>query len=1837
MYLSVITKYEYIIPILCKHVRNRDFFIIIIKGLILMDAKAIKREYFNEYMFYQAVRDANMQRINAGKSRLTTSQGRALHKQFVDSLQKQGMSMARVGFTRFATTANEVFFDVCGGDLFDMTGGNTSSAYREYFDAANKFSNMCGFGGNSSAMEPMLPLSPFDERYADRYVFRRNGGELLYSPIGGKLDDNNRMRPGIMDSNGNLTGANESYSLLYRQKGKSFVSVGQALSENDKSGMSVLMPYLRESEIESLSDWLAKPGREDANQFMSSKAVHRAAAVLRCLQEEGISYEVDKDAKEGQLVARLTGTKINVRLTDTRDNEHFIGRVYDNGYSIRYATNKTAANGQGKVAYSNPSAEDTLKLIQFALGRSVSRTDSNQPVGLLNTYKRGQYTMSNAFFSKGKSTQFTAVVGPYPKDNYSNVRIHVDNKRSASSLRFSTDEAAEGYLRNAIESARQNFMQAIDVDYLVNEAKEHAGEDGYFPEFNGDSGIAAIQQAYWEVLTGSQDILKPGKGVEEYQEAIGSVDGVADSDITAVMEGNANARQRAEYMYSGTPEEKVRQHLMDNTDYLIGYYDKDENGKRFDPVIVASHMSSETGQFRNNDDIVSAIRTLNISPDELKGSDFYNAVLKDKLIKFNADTAKPMMQSASPFIRDMFTEIKRTINETGCAVRDRDILIDDNGIVHWTAQRSIRERHVQGKEAVVPVTGEIGQIFAPDGMGLVETKFGGSDNYVFAPGYEAYVLPQKTGENKSVEERTRLRGYEQLMRQQIAYQVRSDILEYVPECGSTTSLNNVYRRTYDTRYSLDYMETARLEGMSDDLFKAIVETNARRVRYATEYRDESTINADFRAKNLGEQDSIINDNFADCFSRTGRNMSIMTEEGDGYFDPIATGTSTNQGVTRFLVDGSTVNADGSITPSDDKSARTPLMENDVCKFMKYTPFDRQQMTFSNLTKAACVAHDVHTAHMTFGGWTFDDGYVVSKNFADTYKVKGIDGKLRSLVAGDKISDMNGNKGVISLVVDPDMPIEDAKAQGIEKPVAWFKANKGHLDIVGAPFTAPSRFNGGTAREMMQNPQNLVSPDGKVLEGCVGQANYIVTHMTVDEKTHIYGEDELSKGKGRRASAQWAWALDSQDATAVLREAYGSNSKTTANLREMLITCGLDMDALGNTRVGYKPHPNEKRKYWRMPNLEYRDGKNGPILDVRTMKQKFSDIISQSGGFLEIPFELKYPTGNSFMKFSNESDTYAMPIMSSHLRSGQMFADGTSHVHDYTVNYLRIYEYSLRYRDAQANGDTAKMNAYKAQAQAEYTTLTNDLSQRQFEGKHNIFRDGLMGNRMSHSCTAVWTADPRLEIDQIAMSSQMAASLGVKENDYVMTWRDPVLRDAGVRYNRVAIDDRLTGVAINPVMDKSYDGDFDGDSIGIWAPQTQAAKKDAFDKLSVNANLLDYGVKKEDGTFDLMIQDSLDMKSVEYNNPELNERIADLTKRANDSANIADKKSRQNAQALIVNDISKLAHDALGEAYGTDVISYKDMESHLKSVEHMVINGAKGSYGKLSSYARYLGVEFDIKTDKEGKEYIDYNTVKDYGKTLATRQDNENVEYATAVKAFGTGVAGKYSQRLIAQLRNECPKAALELTYPVTQSVLQAKHDPVDARHKYELLMGPARAIWRGQKIDRTVDENGEISWKTVTENGQPVQLSKDEWTKTIADFYQSKDGLNVKINTDYIHQIANVLSTKHGLMKNIEGDGYNASFMDSMAYDGNFDRLYEGAKQGKNIFEGKYNKCFMPRSISDNELVTEYGGDIKPVMKTDTKSDVRTKFKTDSVKTVRNIPFEYVSVSEENDGQDFGE
>lgn len=1755
--------------------------------------------FFNEFAFHQVVAGINARRTMAGSPLLRVSQSRDLRAAFGRALSGQGSSMDTAGSRRFISVANEVFAEANGGPVF--TG--TDAEAREAYD-----SMVSDFMGHISSEAPVVPMSPFDPRFSANATFRKNGSTLLFA----NGEDVVRYGPAF-DERFNLGRLNDNGRM---------VSAGPCVSPDDRSGMSALMPFIAQKDYRKVADWVNKVGEDDPSRYVSAAGLERSQAILRDLQETGTPYSVECDQRVGQLKVKLTGTKISVRLLDP--DESYIGRVYDDGLQVYYTTTQRQPGSKTRktVPYENPRTEDVLRLLHFVQGKSVTKLDSEESLGTARTYSpfRNGAQLQESYHS---GLNFTAVAGSVPGNPNERVSLHVKSNRSPATVMFADEDAANSYLKNAVESAAVNFRAAIDVDMLVREAREHGNEDGYKPAFSGDGGIAAIQQSYWEVLTGhSKELLKPGFDVDEYDMRMDAL-GARDLHGTAL-----ESRLMSDMVYSGMPEEKVRQHLDDNTARLVGSFEPDAEGKRFDPVTVASYMQSEFGRYRNNDNIIAALRTANIDADELKGNDFYNKAVRDKLIKFDPATARPMRDINNKFVASMYDEIQRTIRESGCILEDGDVLMDDNGIVHYTATKvTKREPKFEG-DGMTRFEGEIGQIFVPDEKGLVETKFAGSDNYLFSPGYEAYIVPQREGENKSMEQRTRLRGYEQIMRESIRYRLRSDVLSNKGDAGSPVSINNAYRRLYDTRYPLNLMQMARQDGMSDDLLDDILATNARRVRYGNEMKDGSTVAAEYMNRDSSNNNDPTNDNYMDPFTLSGhRNMSIMSEQGDGYFDASATGTSTNQGITRYLVEGAEVTPDGEIIPGDPDD-KTPLMKNKVCKYMDYVPFDRRQMTFNNLMKASCVAEGIHTAQMTFGGWTFDDGYVVSKDFAETYKIRGSGGEMRSLMKGDKISDMNGNKGVISLVVDPDMDLEEAERQGIREPVAWFKANKGHLDVVGAPFPAPSRFNGGSARELMENPSDLTGPDGKVYEGCVGRANYIITHMPVDEKTHVYGEDELAQGKGRKASAQLAWAFASHGAVEVLNECYGSNNGSLSNLREMLITMGLDMDETGTFRDRYEPHEGEKRNVFPMQDLIYREsaarGHEGEqVLDVTEMRRQFSNVIAQTGGVLEMPFALECPTGNQTPRLNAEKtdvtydgaqagDTYGLPVLSSHLRSGQEFIDGTSHVHDYTNSYLRIYEAACRYRDAQSKNDREAMSGYQRDAQAEYNKITFDMVNRRFEGKHNVFRDTIMANRLPHSATAVWTADPRLDVDEVAIGPGLKDALGVeKDGDYIAIWRDPVLRDAGVRYMRAKVDDTLVGAAINPAMDKGFDGDFDGDSVGLAALQSKAAKAEALEKLTVGANLLDYGVKNSDGTYDLMLQNSLDLKSAAYARPEVKQGRADLTAKVNKlesmirDGRMTDKEEIATQRGRAVRALSDHIKDAFAHEYGTDMICFKDMKSHMHSVEHMVVDGAKGSYSKLEDYAKYLGVSYErVPASVDEKEPINLDSIVDLGRPTATRDDDLGVEYATAVKSFGTGVAGMFSQRAITVLRNVCPKAALELTYPATQSVLQSKHDPVDAKRRYDQLMQSVRHLWRGEKLEKDVRPDGSSIWSPVKdENGVPVQASPSDFKAQFMDIYSSKSGMGIDINPDYVGDIARILTNpKTGMMMNIETEGRErfAAPMDRLAYGGKMQDVFDMAKNKENLFSGEFNEHFMPSIVRKNRNKAMNGGEMQAIQKDDT-------------------------------------
>jgi len=432
---------------------------------------------------------------------------------------------------------------------------------------------------------------------------------------------------------------------------------------------------------------------------------------------------------------------------------------------------------------------------------------------------------------------------------------------------------------------------------------------------------------------------------------------------------------------------------------------------------------------------------------------------------------------------------------------------------------------------------------------------------------------------------------------------------------------------------------------------------------------------------------------------------------------------------------------------------------------------------------------------------------------------------------------------------------------------------------------------------------------------------------------------------------------------------------------------------------------------------------------------------------------------------------------------------------------------------------------------------------------------------------------------------MAEALGLEDNDYALIWRDPVLRDAGVRYMRVKVDERLTGVAINPVMDKSFDGDFDGDSVAVVRLTSDAARQQALEKLTIEANLLDLGQVGDDALYPLAMQDSLDVKVTQHvtegRSNSYGARFEKLRMRANEIQSDLDEGAITDYEAWeqrheVVGELSDYYREAMQGQYGDAILRFGDAGDHVKSViEACIDTGAKGSMSKIGDYCRHLGV--------------DPETMADLGDTKHTREEDQGVMMATAVKSHGTGIAGAFSQRGVKALRNGELKAVLELTYPVTQSVLQAKHDPEEARQKYNMLMGPARQLWKGRKLELAAGEDGDRNWAVVRdEKGREVQADAETWKAQFLELYTAKDGLNVSVNVENIEKVASALTGPDGKIVDIE-DGQavtqlgTGSTMDRLAYGGTFSDLLAAAATRENIFSGTENAHFAPFAVRSNQ------------------------------------------------------
>ncbi len=1788
-------------------------------------------KYFNEYLYFRMVQQYNSEHASEPVKKRQAIQFR---DNLTEALQKRGKTIADAGPSVMLESMNEVFKEGTGNDCVDAAAWN--AGYKASMSQFSSLTGMATTGGQRGSKVEFngLPLSPYDPQLSMREAFLEAGNNLLYA----KAEDLNFASDGLLTADNMKVVMGKDLTLYSAKMGdiqQGQLEAGTALSDGDLSGYSLLSTLVPERNAREIRAWCVQEG--NPNPVYSDPAeVRKAYQVLAALKDEGIPFELKRDERPGQIKAKVMATgmpSLDVRVLDPMSPQYGgCSRIYMEGVQGYYSTDKqekrqnpeTGAMEMQNAPYI-PTVQERVDLIKFAMGQQVLRGDG-KPVGTFGTY-RDRNGLQNESYHSGKS--FSAMVRPYPGDANSKVFMRLVSTSPSDMIRFRTPEDSDKYLMDAIETAREGYTAQFDVEGLIKEAQDHKDEPEYEPAWHEDPYIAGIQEQYWKILTGEEEeLLMPGATSEDYAEAVATLD---ESGLTGT---SMEEFVRKGMVYEGTPEQKVRLHFDDLVENDIGSFTPDLDGKRFNPVAVSKYMMSGVGQYRNTNDIVSALRSSRIKADSLKGDEFYNKTIADALIEFDQASSRQMRFEQSPFMKSMYEAVKSAVAENGCQVDDRDILIDDNGVVEYRATRlTSKGATAKGRKDVV---GHIGQIFEPDEKGLVTTKFAGSANYKFAPGMTADVVPNKPGENLPYEQRVKIKTYEMAMRDGIRNAVRSDMMNDYQEVGGNTSLNNIVRRNQGVRFA-----EGELEAKPETLREAIIAAETGRVVFS----NEITQNAGRYDIYRYEHDEGIDRNddmHMDAIQLMGgQNFALLRpEESAGIFDARATGTGPAQG-NRYLVKGAMVGMDGRIIPAmNDDGSISADAQNGLSAYIdahhgQFDAIDRYDMTVTALRHCKDV-QPANVAQMAFGGWGHGDAIVVSKEWADAH---GIHNK------GDKLSDFHGNKGVVSLIVDRDMDLAEAEKQGLAEPVKWFRANP-ELDMVMSPYSAVSRFNGGLYREALENVQgDLVSPDGSVAKGGISKLDMIIMEQTADKKSTDFTDEEEVQQSSRNFGGQTGWSLGANGALNILKEGFEGNSRSVVNFRELLIMTGMDLSETGEMRVGYHPHEGEERHVFEMQEMvlktkrDRESGERVPDIDSKTGRQKidynamkaaFGREIDKTGGFMELPFPVKFPEGKAAMggqmvdmgwtpeipedmrseasKELYSGKTYAVPVMSPFMRSGQEFEDGTSSVHDYTSQYLRLYECGVKYRDLEANGASKEdLDRVMAQGQQEYNKMTDDIIARKFSGKRNVIRTSLLGAKQP-AVTMVVTPDPRLDLEEVAINPELAKAMRLKEGDSMLTWRDPLLTRTGMSCNKVKFDETQRCMSIPPHTNEDKDSDHDGDTWGGKKVNTPEAKAEAEGCMSILTRLLKTGQPADaKGEYELSLDSGEEQSAVWAKRPEFKGMYDDLKHRVNILESRA-KQGRISEDVLAVqrktalSSVNGYVHAMLDASYGLHPISYESPEACLKSIEEYVNDGVKGSSKKLDTFARFAGFSYERGAD--GK--IDYSTLHVADHTLVSEEealaplDARNMQQAYTGPAGGqtiqsmvyasTATDRDFSKGLTGRkvTAAEIMDATTATTKNVTQAVLQVKHSASQAHQMEDVIQAYLSPFMAGYKMERVEDGSGVPAWKKAKdENGRPYQCTLREFKEQLFDVYEN--GLGVAVIEEKVNIIADFLTDeKTGRIKTMEQRRKEAPPLQRMAYDGSGDNgfatVQQMAAEGRSLYEGSpnLNEAMIPKRVRNN-------------------------------------------------------
>lgn len=883
-------------------------------------------------------------------------------------------------------------------------------------------------------------------------------------------------------------------------------------------------------------------------------------------------------------------------------------------------------------------------------------------------------------------------------------------------------EALNNWVESA-KAYHRDLVNIDDLVECYNNYYSNGGDYEY--HFSADEDVAEIQKLYWDVLVGVKETGKTKIHDAEDSELEAFDNNIYKSSLDdKVAAIKAHYDNYSENAFGRVPElikpfatEEENQAIATanhgagfDPGMVAKYMDAEENyslqrnydymrhmlmnlGDDYDPSFVkdGSYMAAEIKTDMVKYDQSTAIyQNYSSTYDRNTGIPFAR-VIDENTGEVDYDKLYDLVPALEdkPFTAKMLMHTAETLKKSGCELYSIEVNVDDNGIIEYrgvqaTNKGNARDAQYNPSEIYEPdtkssnaaflsVSGTIGQIFEPDENGVIVPNYGGFGDAkkVIIPGYDAYLVDIDPDDPKPARDRLRLSGIEQQMRQAISSEIHkatttnSNTYNFLPH---TTAVNHVYKHAYTSEMTVDMyhdmLDPTKTSYEEVETFKASIDTLKHRCRFPNAYGDGSTTEAQSMLENPTRQEAKDYDYYYSDLN-DNRNMRVLDEEYDGIFCWRMTGGAKTQGLVRYLVDDATVNADGTVTAAPDFDPLNPpvcaIMHDKMMEGTEHDTWDRNLMSSTQVLTALRTPRDVGVAMLNLNGDTFDDGFTVSKAFAEKYPIQGADGNMRPLIPQDKLADKHGNKGVITRVVDPTqhssymmdevevvdisnpknskvkyrdniytfeyddvrMPTNEETVKhmneqavkaiqsqlAIDDDICKFFEENPDLDIVASPYSGMSRFNGGTIRDLMNKPGDL-KLKGQTIEGGMGHMDMIVVDMPADVKTHWYDEDAIREGKGRKASGQLLWVLNAKGADKIINEFYGDNNRAWDNLREYAIVTGMDITPDLKPVVGYHEQ-TERGEHRKLITLPTDDDFKIPVAKEST--DELRDISFKKGG------------------------------------------------------------------------------------------------------------------------------------------------------------------------------------------------------------------------------------------------------------------------------------------------------------------------------------------------------------------------------------------------------------------------------------------------------------------------------------------------------------------------------------------------------------------------------------------------------------------------------------------------